>query len=185
MTIEPRLMTADELLELPQDHVRHELVKGELRTMPPAGHTHGSIAMKLGAYLTIYVLENKLGETFAAETGFIVSTNPDTVLAPDVAFVSNERLGLIEREEGYFPGVPDLVTEVISPNDRYSEVEEKVRLWLQYGTRMVIVTDPRTQTVKVYHSSHDVRVLTKEDTLEGDDVVPGWTLSLSELFATL
>ena len=185
MTTEPHLMTAEELLELPQDHMRHELVKGELRTMPPAGHTHGFLGHEIALSLGSHVKANRLGRVYLAETGFTVSKKPDTVLAPDAAFVSTERLALATRKEGYFPGVPDLAVEVISPSDRYSEVEEKVRLWLQYGTRMVIVVDPRTQTLKVYRSPHDIQVLTKEDTLEVDDVIPGWTLSLAELFATL
>ncbi len=185
MTTEPRLMTAEDLQELPEDYMRHELVEGELRTMPPAGHEHGSIAMTFGAFLMTYVRTKELGRVYAAETGFIIATEPDTVLAPDVAFVSTQRLQLISRREGYFPSVPDLAVEVVSPNDRYSEVEEKVRLWLQYGTRMVIIVDPRTETLKVYRSPSDVQILTREDTLEGGDIVPGWTLSLAELFANL
>lgn len=185
MTIHVRLMTAEDLLELPDDSMRHELIEGELRTMPPAGHEHGSIAMTFGAALTTYVQAQKLGRVYAAETGFTVSTNPDTVLAPDVAFVSTERLSLISRREGYFPGVPDLAVEVISPNDRYSEVEEKVRLYLGRSTPMVVIVDPRTETLKVYRSPNEVQILTKEDTLEGGEVVPGWTLSLSDLFANL
>ena len=136
-------------------------------------------------HLGNYVRREKLGRNFITGTGFIISTNPDTALAPDTAFVSTERLNLISKREGYFPGVPDLTVEGISPNDRYSEVGEKVKLWLQHGTRMVIVLDPRTETLKVYRSLGDMQTLTKEDTLEGGDVVPGWTLSLGEPFATL
>ena len=185
MTTKTRLMTAEELLDLPEDHMRHELIEGELYTMPPAGHEHGSLGAELFLSLASHVKINRLGKVYLAETGFIVSREPDTVLAPDAAFVSNERLNLISRREGYFPGVPDLAVEVISPNDRYSEVEGKVKLWLQHGTRMVIVLDPRTETLKVYRSPSDVQILTRENTLKGGDVVPGWTLSLAELFATL
>lgn len=185
MTTKTRLMTAEELLELPDDSMRHELIEGELRTMPPAGHEHGSLAHEIALSLGHYVKANKLGKVYAAETGFIVSTNPDTVLAPDTAFVSTERLNLISRREGYFPGVPDLAVEVISPNDRYSEVEEKVKLYLERSTPMVIIVDPRTETLKVYRSPNEVQILTQEDTLEGGEVVPGWTLSLSDLFASL
>ncbi len=185
MTTETHLMTAEDLLELPEDHMRHELIEGELRTMPPAGHEHGSLGSELFLSLGNHVKANRLGKVYLAETGFTVSREPDTVLAPDVAFVSTERLNLIHRREGYFPGVPDLAVEVISPSDRYSEVEEKVKSWLQHGTRMVIVVDPRTETLKVYRSPSDVQILTREDTLECGDVIPGWTLSLAELFATL
>ena len=185
MTTKTRLMTAEELLQLPDNHMCHELIEGELRTTPFNGHEHGALAAEFGMHLGNYIRREKLGRSFTTGTGFVISTNPDTVLAPDIAFVSTKRLNLISRREGYFPGVPDLAVEVISPNDRYSEVEGKVKLWLQHGTRMVIVLDPRTETLKVYRSPSDVQILTRENTLKGGDVVPGWTLSLAELFATL
>ncbi len=185
MTTEPRLVTAEELLNLPEDHLRHELIAGELRTMPFAGHEHGFVGMAFAASLGTYAREKSLGQVYAAGTGFFVATNPDTVCAPDISFVTTKRLNLITKNEGFFPGSPDLAVEVAEPHERYSEVEEKVRLWLQHGARMVIVVDLRTETLEVYRSPHDIQVLTKEDTLEVEDVVPGWTLSLAELFATL
>lgn len=185
MATEPHLMTAEDLQELPEDHMRHELIAGELRTTPFAGHEHGSVGMTFAAFLGIHVKEERLGQVYAAGTGFFISTNPDTVCAPDVSFVTTERLNLITKKEGFFPGSPDLAVEVTEPHEHYNEVEEKVRLWLQYSTRMVIVIDPHTETLKVQRSPNDVQILTKEDTLEVDDVIPGWTLSLAELFATL
>ena len=185
MTTKPRLMTAEDLERLPEDHMRHELVEGELRTVPPAGHTHGSVAMTFGAYLATYVREKRLGRVFAAETGFVLATNPDTVRAPDVAFVASERLALITRAEGFFPGPPDLAVEVVSPGDLYSEVEEKVKSWLGSGARLVIVADPRTKTVKVHRGPNNIQTLTQEDTLDGGEVVPGWALPWDALFSTL
>lgn len=185
MTIEPRLMTAEELQELPRDYLRHELIEGELRTMPFAGHEHGFVGMAFATSLGTYVREERLGQVFAAGTGFFIATGPDTVCAPDISFVTTERLNLITEKEGFFPGSPDLAVEVSEPHERYSEVEEKVKVWLQHGTRMVLVLDPRTETLKVYRSPSDVQILTREDTLEGGDVVPGWTLFLAELFANL
>ena len=185
MTTKPRLMTAEDLERLPEDHMRHELVEGELRTMPPAGHTHGSIAHEVALSLGQHVKAKQLGKVYAAETGFLLTTNPDTVRAPDVAFVSTERLNLITRTEGFFPGPPDLAVEVVSPGDLYSEVEEKVKGWLGSGARSVIVADPRTKTVKVHCGLNDIQTLTQEDTLDGGEVVPGWTLPLAELFSTL
>ena len=184
MTLKTRLMTAEDLERLPEDHMRHELVEGELRTMPPAGHTHGSVAHDIALSLGQHVKANQLGKVYAAETGFILATDPDTVRAPDVAFVTSGRLTLITRNEGFFPGAPDLAAEVVSPGDLYSEVEEKVKSWLGSGARLVIVVDPKTKTVKVHRGLNDIQTLTQGDTLEGGEVVPGWTLSLNELFST-
>ncbi len=178
------LMTADELAGLPDDRQRHELVAGELRTMPPSGAEHGGIAMDVGASLAQHVRAHGLGRVFAAETGFLLATNPDTVRAPDVAFIRRERVGALGNVTGYWPGAPDLAVEVVSPNDLYTEVEEKVATWLAHGARMVIVVNPRQRTVAVHRSPTDVRHLTIGDTLDGGDVVPGWTLPVRQLFGT-
>jgi Uma2 family endonuclease len=183
VAVEPRLMTADQLLRLPDDGQRHELVRGELRAMPPAGDEHGSIASDLHASLAPYVRAHDLGRTYIAETGFRLTTDPDTVRAPDVAFVRRERVEATGRLSGYRPGAPDLVVEVISPNDRYTEVDEKVAEWLEHGARLVFVVNPRRRTVAAHRPGQPVRVLGEGDTLDGEDVVPGWTLAVRDLFA--
>ena len=175
-------MTADELLAMPHNGYRCELVQGELRQMAPAGRQHGRIAAKIGSCLEAFVANNGLGETYAAETGFIIDTAPDTVRAPDVSFVSRERAEATAEERGFFPGAPDLAVEVISPNDRYNEVEEKVSDWLRAGTQMVVVIDPYQRTATVYHSFDEICVLTERDVLDGGDVVPGWKMSLADVF---
>jgi Uma2 family endonuclease len=177
------LMTADELLRLPDDGQRHELVAGELRTMSPSGEEHGTVAGTMTIHLGHYVRTHRLGRVLAAETGFLLTTNPDTVRAPDVAFVSRERAN-DPPVRGYRPGAPDLAVEVVSPNDLYSEVNEKAATWLEHGTRMVIVVDPRRRTVAVHRSATQVRHLTVADTLDGEAVVPGWTMPVRDLFAT-
>lgn len=174
--------TAEELLRMPDDGFRYELLKGELRKMAPAGSQHGRIAMRLATPLSNHVTANGLGEVFAAETGFKLTSNPDTVRAPDVAFVSKARLSEVGDVEGYWPGPPDLAVEVVSPGDSYGEVEDKVFEWLSAGTRLVIVVTPRTRTVTVYRSLSDIQALTERDTLEGGDVVPGWTLPVRGIF---
>lgn len=174
-------MTADELLTMPHNGYRYELIKGELRQMPPAGSQHGRIALKIGWRLAQFVEENGLGTTYAAETGFIIGTAPDTVRAPDASFVSKERAEAI-GEEGFFPGAPDLAVEVVSPNDRASEVTEKAFDWLRTGAKMVIVLDPKTRTATVYRAFDDVRIFTEGDTIDGEDVVPGWQLPLVDAF---
>src|SRR5262245_48374019 len=177
-----KLLTADDLLRLPDDGQRHELIAGELQTMPPSGEEHGGLAAMFTTFLNQYVLANGLGRVFAAETGFLLATDPDLVRAPDVAFVSKERLDATVRGVGYRPGAPDLAVEIVSPYDRYTEVEEKVATWLAYGSRMVIVLNPRHQTMAVYRSATEVRHLTAADVLDGEDVIPGWKLTVSELF---
>ena len=183
MATAQKLMTAEELLRLPDDGQRHELIAGELRTMAPSGEEHGAIGMMVGTSLNNHVLAHRLGRVLGAETGFLLTSSPDTVRAPDVAFISRERAGT-EPMKGYRPGVPDLAVEVISPNDLYTEVEEKVAEWLAHGTRMVIVINPRQRTVKVHRSTTEVRHLTVDDTIDGEDVVPGWTMPVRALFAT-
>jgi Uma2 family endonuclease len=183
MTVDQQLMTADDLLRMPYDGMRHELVRGELRTMPPGGWGHGKRSSKLDRSLGNHVEAHGLGEVATNETGFLLTTNPDTVRAPDVAFVCRERLLEADPERGYYPGAPDLAVEVISPNDLYTEVEEKVAEWLAHGTRLVFVVNPRQRTVAVHRPGRDVRILGIDDSLDGEDVVPGWTLAVRDLFA--
>ncbi|MSQ06657.1 MAG: Uma2 family endonuclease [Dehalococcoidia bacterium] len=179
-----RVFTADDLLRLPDDGWRYELVRGGLRKMAPAGKHHGVLAVRVTWRLAQYVEAHSLGDVCAAETGFRLSSAPDTVLAPDVAFISRQRLSEVGREvEGYWPGAPDLVVEVISPSDTYTEVDTKVLKWLAGGARMVVVINPRTKRVAVYRSPTDVTILGDRDVLDGQDVVPGWTMALADLFA--
>jgi Uma2 family endonuclease len=174
-------VTAQELFQLPPGS-RYALVTGELRTMPPAGGEHGGIAMHVGASLYQAVTAQHLGRVYAAETGFLLATNPDTVLAPDAAFVRADRLAQMGDMAGFIPGAPDLAVEVISPSDTYTEVEEKVTLWLQHGTRMVVVVNPRRRRVTVYRPDRPVLFLSEPDELSGDNVVPGWSIRVLDLF---
>jgi Uma2 family endonuclease len=178
-TIQPT--TANDLLRMPDDGFRYELVKGELTKMSPAGNKHGRFAANITGSLVPHVKANKLGAVYAAETGFWLASEPDTVRAPDVAFVSQKRLDEVGDVDGFWPGAPDLVVEVISPSDAYTEVEEKVSEWLGAGALMVVLVTPRKRAM--YRSLTDIRILTEEDTLDGGDVVPGWTMSVKEIFA--
>jgi Uma2 family endonuclease len=181
MAITPKLMTADELLRLPDDGMRHELIRGELTTMAPPGFEHGGLALAIGGELRAYVRTHGLGRV-TSEVGFRLSTEPDTVRAPDVAFVRRDRLPAADAAPGYFRGPPDLAVEVISPNDLYTEVDEKVAEWLEHGTRLVFVVNPRRKIVAVHRPGQTVTILTLDDTLDGEDVVPGWSLALRDLF---
>lgn len=183
MTVEQKLMTADELLRLPRGRDRHELVRGELRTMPPGGWDHGCEGFDFAFSLAVHVRQHALGDVVAAETGFLLTRDPDTVRSPDAAFVRADRVPLLGTNPGYIEGAPDLAVEVISPNDLYTEVDEKVAAWLEHGTRLVFVVNPRRKTVAVRRADGSVAVVGMADTLEGEDVVPGWTLPIRDLFA--
>lgn len=176
------LLTAEDLWEMPDDGYRYELVKGVLRKMPPAGFEHGTRAMGIGWRLAQYVSENRLGEVLAAETGFVISQNPDTVRAPDVAFVRQSVLDRRGIPKGYWEGAPGLAVEVISPNDTYTEVAEKVDEWLNAGSAMVWVIDPQRETIAVYRSAEDFTVLSGDDTLDGGDVVEGFQCRVGDIF---
>ncbi len=175
-------VTAEELLRTPDDGLRRELVRGEVRTMAPTGSAHGRIAINVSTTLDRHVRSNGLGVVFAAETGFRISENPDSVRAPDTAFVRQERVETVGDTEGYWPGAPDLAVEVVSPNDRFAEVEEKVADWLSAGTRMVLIVNPRGRTVTVRRSEREALILSEEETIQGGEVVPGWTLPVGDVF---
>jgi Uma2 family endonuclease len=175
--------TAEQLLAMQDDGYRYELIEGVLHMMSPAGSRHGRITMRLGSILEQYVRANGLGAVFAAETGFFISRNPDTVRAPDVAFVRKEKMDPIGNCDGYLPLAPDLAIEVVSPNDSSTQVETKVRMWIESGTAMVLVVDPATRTVRVYRTKDSIDVLTDSDELDASDVVSGWKLAVGECFS--
>ena len=183
MDVDRREITAEELLRMPDDGFRYELVRGELRRMTPAGNVHGRVAMNIAWHPAQHVRAHDLGTVYAAETGFKLATDPDTVRAPDVAFVSRERIEAVGEVEGYWPGAPDLAVEMLSPNDSHVEVEEKVFDWLEAGTKMVLVVNPRRRSVTLYRSHSDIAILSGADVLDGGDVVPGFQLGLREMFA--
>ena len=175
-------MTADELLAMPDDGYRYELVEGELRRMSPAGDEHGQVGMELAIPLGSHVKKNKLGKLYLAETGFLIRTNPDTVRAPDIAFVRMERIKQTPGIKGYRVGAPDLAVEVVSPGDTVNEVEDKIAEWLEGGARMVWVVSPKLHTVTVYRSLTDIVTLTAKDKLDGAEVVPGFQMNVAEIF---
>jgi Uma2 family endonuclease len=177
------LMTAAELLRLPRGTWRCELVDGALRRMTPAGRVHGRVAAEVGADLTFFVRKHGLGETYAAETGFLLRRDPDTVRAPDAAFVSRERLeSMVLQPEGYFPGPPDLAIEVLSPSDNDREVSAKIADWLGSGCRAVLVLNPVTRTARLHHPERPADTFTANDAVTIADVLPGWAVDLVDLF---
>ena len=182
MATTTRLMTAEELLDMPDDGFRYELVRGELTRMAPTKNYHGEIAAYVAGTLVPHVRGNGLGKVYIAETGFLLASDPAHVRVPDIGFVQRDRIEQIGRPDSLWPEPPALAIEVISPSDRYSDVEEKVFDYLEAGTLMVILLEARTRTAKVYRSPTDVIVLTEADTLDGGDVVPGWRMPVAEIF---
>ena len=172
-------MTAEELIRLPDDSHRHELIKGELLTMPPPGEEHGAIIANLTALLVTYVKRNNLGR-LTAESGFKLESDPDTVLAPDISFTARDRVG--SRLEGYRPGPPDLAVEVTSPSDSKRMVERKTALWLELGAKSVWNVNLRKRTVEVVRADGKRKLFHDTDELV-DDTVPGFRVPVSEIFA--
>jgi Uma2 family endonuclease len=173
-------LTIEDLLRLPDDGQFHELDEGRLVCMPPSAYIASQVAMLILVRLGAYVLEHGLG-IFAGEGGGVVlRRNPDTVRAPDISFIRAERV--VDTGRGYFEGAPDLAVEVLSPSDRYSAVSRKVSQYLAAGTRLVWVVDPFNRTVAVYRPDREVIELPEEGILDGEDVVPGFRLALTEIW---
>jgi Uma2 family endonuclease len=184
MLIQEKLYTVDEFWEAFGETKRLELVKGVPTEMTPAGTAHGAISMWFGYLILGFVEAHDLGLVTAAETGFILSTDPATVRAPDVGFIAKARLTGPTPEQ-YFPGPPDLAVEIVSPNDRADEIHNKVMDFLNAGTHLVWVVYPSSKTVAVYHPGSAGHIFTPEDTLDGGGVLPGFSLSVREIFKKL
>ena len=176
-------MTAEELLRLNLPNKRTELVRGVLVVREPAGYQHGDVAAVLLVAIANHVNANGLGRVFAAETGFTLMRNPDTVRAPDVAFLSTARLPH-PPPRGFAELAPDLAVEVLSPDDRPGEVLAKVGDWLNAGVRAVWVVDPIRVVARVYRADGSESILGETDALRGDDVLPGFEFALSGIRAT-
>lgn len=181
MSTTSHLMTAEELLRLPDDGQLHELIKGELLTMSPPGAEHGVVTMNLAFLLAQHVRPRKLGLLFAGDTGFKLESDPDTVLAPDIAFIRSDRVGVLPK--GYHSGAPDLVVEVLSPGDRRGKVEEKTSRWLSLGALAVWLVDSQTWTVAVRLANGERKLFKEDDVLTDDAIVMGFRVPVSEIFA--
>jgi len=180
VTTTEHITTAEQLLQA-SGLGRCELVRGELVMMTPAGFTHGRIAGRIAVRLGSYVETHALGVVTTAEAGFQIGHDPDTVRAPDVAFVRAERVPA-DEPSGFYQGAPDLAVEVLSPNDRAGDVVAKVRQWLAAGSAAVWVVDPDSRTVRVYRSDGEVVWLAAADTLSGGHLLPGFALPVAEIF---
>ncbi len=176
------LMTAQQLMELPDDAMQYELVLGELLMSPPAGRDHGRFETRIVARLDAHVTRHELGEVTTGDTGFLLSRNPDTVRAPDAGFISNGRIRLTDPREHYWTVAPDLAVEVLSPGDRPQATAEKVAQYLDAGVLLVWVVNTKTRTIRQYAPGTAVITLTISDTLDGGSVVPGFRMPVREVF---
>ena len=178
-------VTADELAALEGDGYRYDLLKGDLIRVSPAGFDHGRLAARIAARLVVFLDSHpELGVAVGAETGFRLARDPDTVLGPDAAVVRRDRLPPSADHRGYLELAPDLAVEIVSPNDRWTTVTGKVDAYLAAGVRLVWVIEPTRRTVRVYTSDGAERRLQAgtDALLEGDDVLPGFRLSVADLF---
>jgi len=174
-------LTAEDLLRMPDDDVRRELVNGEIVEMSPANFRHGELTIRLGRLLSEHV-EERGGGKVVSDVGFVLNLSEDAerVRGPDVAFVSSTRLP--ENPEKFVNGAPDLAVEILSPSETAVEVQQKLRDYLEAGTRLVWFVAPQAKTVTVYRSDGGARLLREHERLEGEDVLPGLTIPLAELF---
>lgn len=173
-------MTAEELLELSIPGKKHELVDGIVIEMEPPGAEHGWVANEIAVHLTAHVKDHELGVVLG-EVGFLLRSEPDRVLAPDVAFIARDRVARQPLTDKYWPGPPDLAVEIVSPSDRWTEVERKASMWLEAGTGAVLVVDPSLRSAVVFRAQEQVARHRAGDRVELSDVVPGWRPLLDDL----
>lgn len=177
------LMTVEELAALPEDGHVHELVQGELSTMPPPHFPHADIVYSILQSLIRFLAANPVGRAYP-EAGFLLNDKPSTVRQPDIGFVSAERLSR-RMPNDYFPGAPDLAIEVVSPSDKAADLDLKIRQYLNAESKAVIVVYPQTRTVWIHRPTGSPQLLDAGRNLEIPDVLPGWALPLAEIFAPL
>ena len=180
-TTQSKPMTADDLMRLDSRGVYGELVRGEFHEIMPGGGDHSVISSIVNALLYIFIEPERLGWV-TTEIGVILERDPLTVRAPDVAYFSHERWPRDRSIPSYADIVPDLAVEVKSPNDSRREVEDKARMWLDYGARLVWAIYPETHTVRVFRSDGGEATLGLGDALDGWEVLPGFSCAVERLF---
>jgi Uma2 family endonuclease len=181
-TTKPGLLTADDLLRLYSQGVKGELIRGVLYETMPAGGRHGDVAGALLSEVRVYVRPRRMGRVGGADTGILLERNPDTVREPDMYYISAEKLPLDVEVAGYYEVVPDLVAEVFSPSETHTEFNAKIQMWLDFGVRMVLAILPATRTVAVHQPDRPAATLTYDDTLDGGDVLPGFSCPVRDIF---
>ena len=177
---EERLMTGEELARHP-DLEPCELVNGRVVPMAPAKFEHGDLEFELGLRLRVYAQEAKRGRVVGGEVGIYIRRNPDTVRGADILYISHERLAR-RGPSAFLDVAPEVVVEILSPDNRPSEVAQKVQEYLSIGVDRVWVVDRRHRQVRVYRSPEQVDTLGIGDTLRDEEILPGFFIPISELF---
>jgi Uma2 family endonuclease len=175
-------VTLEEFARLPKDGVRHELNAGELLTLPPVKSLHSLVALAVLEVLQQHLQKHGASRAIP-ETGFILSRDPLTIRQPDISVLSRERIRAANLDS-YFDGAPELAVEVVSPSDSAEDLEIKTKQYLQSGARQVWILYPKTQTVHVFSSGAAALILDRDQTLEGGDLLPGFSVPVASLFAT-
>ena len=181
-TIKQGLLTADDLLRLYSQGVKGELIRGVLQEKVASGGQHSDTASALGAEIRAYARPRRLGRVGGTDTGILLEQNPDTVREPDVYYISAEKLPLDIQVPGYYEVVPDLVAEVFSPTDKPPEFNAKIQMWLNFGVRQVLAIYPQTRAITTHHPNRPPVTLTYNDTLDCNDVIPGFQCPVREIF---
>ena len=176
-----RLTTADDLLRMPDNGNRYELVRGELVRVSPSSVRSNWIAIQIAGELSAFVRRGKFGAVGGSEGGFRLASDPDTVRVPDVWFIRAERIPPEGLPDAFWPGAPDLVVEVLSPSDRSGQIVERLNDYFRAGTRLAWLIDPRTRAAVVFHADHMPAFVTEDGVLDGEDVLPGFTLRLRDV----
>ena len=174
-----RLLTVEEF-EREYFDSRYELIRGELKEMAPTGESHGWSGTDISYAFTHHVKQNGLGRCFLAETGFLVGRKPDSLLAPDWAFIRTARLP-IQPSPKFSRIVPDAILEVRSPSDSLREVRDKMEQWLEAGVRIGWEYDPEIKTMTVYRPGTQTVEVGLDGNVSGEDVIPGFEMSLREM----
>ena len=184
MATRSAVYTAEEVERMGDARGNFELVRGELVAVSPAGGAHGILALELAVALRSHVRDRRLGRVYADGTGFVLARNPETMRGPDVAFVSRERDPALGKHDGFIPCAPDLAVEIVSPDNTLNELFDKAAEYLAAGTTVVWVVDPRERSRAVHVITRGGReTLGATDVVRGGELLPGFELNLSELFA--
>lgn len=182
MSAQAHTATIEDMLALPEDGHRYDLIRGEIIKLAPTGGTHGEIASKIDWLIGNVVWPNKIGRTYTAEAGFVLQRDPDVLLSPDVAFVSRNRLPPDEERVGFLELPPDLAVEVLSPSESLRSIREKVSAYLEGGTQAVWVVDPVRRSLTMYLADGSMTLLSEADVLDGGEILPGLSVQVAEIF---
>jgi len=177
-----KLITGEDLLAMGSVADLYELVEGRIKPMSPTGFAHGQYEVNFAQHLQRFVEQQKTGKVVTGEVGIYIRRDPDTIRAADVAYISNERLAQRQKKKGYLDIAPDLIVEIMSPDDNWSDVTQKMREYFSIGVKLIWIADPEAKTIYAHRSVTDVREFKMGDTLTGDDVLTGFSVTVAALF---